>query len=177
MDYSPIVLKNKGIPCQLAKVKKIDGVEDWERELTEDGEPLVEQVNIRFTNNIIAEIEMHWGSLEAWQEKLESMPVSALRQTLAFCLKRHPVEIGEAMLDGEILTYSNIVGTAWAISNGVDPTVASTMLKQSNALAVEQRKILNTAMQEQQKKTEAFLGSSGSRPGPKRAARSKSSGS
>jgi hypothetical protein len=176
MDYSPIVLKNKGIPCNLIKVQRVQGTEEFERIFTDDGEPIIEQVNIKFTNNVIAEIEMHWGSLESWQEKLEAMPVSTLRQTMAFCLKRHPVEVGEAMLDGEVLTYSNVIGAAWGIANGVDPMVASGMLKQSTALANEQRRILNDAMKEQQEKTEAFLGSSGSRPGPKRAARSKSSG-
>ena len=177
MDYSPIVLKNKGVPTQFYKTKKVDSnVDVWEREYDELGEPIIVESYVRFNNNVIADIEVHWGSLEEWQEKLEKQPVNTLRQTLAFATRRHNSDIGEAMLDGEVLGYSNVIGTAWAIANGVDPIKASRMLKQSTELAEEQKRLLNEAMDEQQEKTQDFLGSSGTQPGPKRAARTKSSG-
>jgi hypothetical protein len=177
MDYSPIVLKNKGVPTKFYKTKKVEGGLDlWEREYDDVGEPIIVESFVRFNNNIIADIEVHWGSLEDWQDKLEKQPVHTLRQTLAFATRRHNVDIGEAMLDGEVLGYSNVIGTAWAIANGVDPIMASRMLKQSAELAVEQKRMLNEAMSQQQEKTQDFLGSSGTQPGPKRAARTKSSG-
>lgn len=177
MDYSPIVLKNKGIPITLAKVNKTEGLDEFAREYDEAGEPITETLNIRFTNNVISEIEEFYGSLESWQERLEKQPVSTLRQTIAFALRRHVSAVGEAMLEGENMQYSNIIGIAWAIANGVDPIVASRMLKQSAALAEEQKRILKEALQQEQDKAVASLGDSGSQPGPKRAARSKSSGS
>lgn len=175
MDYSPIVLKNKGIPCSFAKTKKIDEA-TYERQFDEEGNPVLENLMIRFTNNTIADIEQHWGNLELWQEALAQRPTTTCRDTLAFSLKRNPLDIGEAMIEGEIMTYSNVIGIAWAIANGVDPIVASRMLKQSAALAEAQKEVLNKAMEESNQTIQDSLGNSGSKPGSKRAARSKSSG-
>ena len=173
MDYSPIVLKNKGVPIKLAQVTAL-GADIFERALNENDEVIEQEKMLRFTNNVVAEIEQHWGGLENWQTALEQMPVSTIRQTLSYALKMNLSEVGEAMLDGEIIVYSNAIGVAWAIANGVDPIVASRMLKQSAVLAEEQKqsmqKVMDLAVQEN------FPGDSGTQPGPKRAARSKSSG-
>jgi hypothetical protein len=175
MDYSPIVLKNKGIPCIFAKTRKVDE-STYEREFDDEGNPVTENLMVRFTNNTIADIEQHWGNLELWQEALGQRPTMTCRDTLAFALKRNIVDIGEAMLEGEIMMYSNVIGIAWAIANGVDPIVASKMLKQSAVLAEAQKDTLNKAMEATNKTIQDSLGDSGSKPGPKRAARSKNSG-
>lgn len=180
MDYSPIVLKNKGVPVQFAAVTKISDSE-YERQYDEVGEPIIETVNVRFTNNIIADIEEHWGTLDVWQQTLEAKPITTLRQTLAYATRRPLLLVGEAMLEGETMQYSNAIGVAWAIANGVDPIVASTMLKQSSVLAEEQRKILKEALtagleQQQEQPMENSPGKSGTRPGRKRAAPLKNSG-
>lgn len=177
MDYTPLVLKNKGVPCEFAKVKKFGPKDDdWAREYDETGEPVIEVLNVRFTNNVIAELEQHWGGLEKWQQSLETMPVSTIRQTFAYALRKSNMEVGEAMLDGEQMKYSNIIGVAWAIANGVDPTIASRLLAQSVALANEQKRIITEALATQENEIADSLGDSGSQPGPKRAARSKNSG-
>jgi hypothetical protein len=103
------------------------------------------------------------------------MPVSTVRQTLSFALKMSNVAVGEAMIDGEITNYSNIIGVAWAIANGVDPSVASRLLEQSVALAEDQRKTLNEAINKQVK-VQVSPGDSGTQPGRKPTARTKSSG-
>lgn len=175
MDYSPIVLKNRGIPCEFAKVNKIDE-NTYERILDEEGNITKETLMVRFTNNTIADIEQHWGNLETWQESITARPTSTCRDTIAFALRRTPMEIGEAMIEGEIMTYSNVIGIAWAIANGVDPIVASRMLKQSAVLAEAQKETLNKALEQNNQMIQDSLGDSGSKPGPKRAARSKSSG-
>ena len=174
MDYTPTILKNKSVSIRFYKVKKVQPENVWVREMTEDGEDIIESTFVRFTNNSIADIEDHFGGLEAWQEKLEKLPVNTIRQTLAFALKKDVEEIGEAMLDGEVVNYSNIIGAAWAIANGVDPTVASRMLANSAQLAEEQRRLLNEALDK--KEDSDSLGHSGTDSGPKRASRSKSSG-
>lgn len=176
MDYSPVILKNKGVPCEFAKVEKING-ETWERSYGPDGE--VEKIthHIKFTNNVISDIELHFGGLEAWQEKLEQFPVTTVRQTLAFILRKDVLEVGEAMLDAEVVMYSNVIGAAWSIANGVDPTIASRMLWQSVGLASEQRQALNEELNKGMEKISSSLGQSGTDSGPKRASRSKNSGS
>jgi hypothetical protein len=174
MDYSPLILKNKGVPCEFAKTQKVG--DSWERVIGEDGE--IEKVvhHVKFTNNSISDIELHYGGLESWQQKLEKFPVTVVRQTLAFALKRDVIDVGEAMLDGEVVMYSNVVGTAWSIANGVDPQIASRMLRQSVGLANEQKKMLNEELQKSTVAEEDSTGQSGSDSGPKRASRSKSSG-
>ena len=173
MDYTPIILKNKGVPASFAKTKKV-GVrdEEWARETDEEGNPELENLYVKFTNNAISEIEEFYGSLEKWQNKLEEMPVSTVRQTLSIVLRRPVHQVGEAMLEGEVVNYSNIIGVAWSIANGVDPTVASRMLKESLGLAAEQKKLLNEALNQNLDS----LGDNGSNSGPKRTGRSKSSG-
>lgn len=175
MDYTPIVLKNKGISCEVAKVKQVEP-QVWEREYDEVGETVKETVFVRFSNNVISDIEDHWGSLDMWQQTLEQKPVSTLRQTLAYALKKPQDAIGEMMLEGQIMHYSNAVGVAWALANGVDPTIASRMLKQSAELADEQKKMLDEAISQNNQTMEDSRGKSGTQPGVKRAARTKSSG-
>ena len=175
MDYTPIVLKNKGVPAEFFVIKKMSDFE-YVREYDESEEPIRETLNVRFTNNIISDIEDHWGDLEAWQNSLEKKPHTTLRQTLSFALRKPIEAIGEAMIDGETIRYSNAIGVAWALANGVDPIAASTMLKQSNALAEEQKKILNDALLQPETKTPGSPGKSGTQPGRKRAAPLKSSG-
>jgi hypothetical protein len=176
MDYSPVILKNKGVPCEFAKTQKVG--DSWQRIINDDGE--VEKIihHVRFTNNSISDIELHFGGLEEWQQKLEKFPITTVRQTLAFALKREVLDIGEAMLDGEVVMYSNVIGTSWSIANGVDPQIASLMLRQNVGLANEQKKVLNDELQKSLELTEqhSSLGQNGSVSGPKRASRSKSSG-
>lgn len=173
MDYTPIVLKNKGIPTEFAKTQKSES--GWGRVVDEDGEPEKEIVFVKFTNNSISDIELHFGGLETWQEQLEKFPITTIRQTLAFVLKRDIHDVGEAMLDGEVVMYSNVIGTAWSIANGVDPTTASRLLKQSVGLANEQKQSLNEQLNKAMQENSS-LGTSGSDSGPKRASRSKTSG-
>lgn len=173
MDYTPVILKNKGVPCEFIKLNKVG--DTWERVTDEEGEPEKQIFFVKFTNNSISDIELHYGGLEAWQEQLEKYPITTVRQTLAYALKRDVLEVGEAMLDGEVVMYSNVIGTAWSIANGVDPTVASLMLQQSVGLASEQKRLLNEQLSKTLDQTSS-LGTSGSGSGPKRASRSKSSG-
>lgn len=148
----------------------------WERTYTEDGEVEKTVHHIKFTNNVISDIEVHFGGLEAWQQSLEKFPITTVRQTFAFVLKRELMEVGEAMLDGEVVMYSNVIGTAWSIANGVDPTTASLMLRQSVGLANEQKQALNEELNKSLEKLDSSPGLSGTDSGPKRASRSKSSG-
>lgn len=177
MDYTPTILKNKGILCQFAKTRKTGSNEsDWAEVLDESEELVKETISIRFTNNSISAIEEHYNGLEAWQDALEKKPYNTMRQTLAYVLNRNIFDMGEAMLDGEIVTYSNVIGTAWSIANGLDPDVAGRMLAQALGLAVENKKQLELKMEDLMP-TVLDSGNSGSASGPKRAVRSKSSGS
>jgi hypothetical protein len=175
MDYTPIVLKNKGVPAEFAKTKKNDDG-TWSRVFGADGEPETHVLHIRVTNNTVAEMEETWGSLDGWQDAMDKQPILTLRKTLSLALRRDPYEIGESMLEGQQVTYQNCVAVAWAIANGVDPTAASLALRQSAGLAEEQRRVVEQALLQNPLSAQDSPGKSGSTSGRKRAARSKSSG-
>ena len=175
MDYSPVILKNKGVPTEFAKTQKVG--DSWERVYDENGEVVKEELFVKFTNNTISDIEMHFGGLEAWQEKIEKYPLTTVRQTLAFVFRKDVMEVGEAMLDAEVVMYANVIGTSWSIANGVDPQIASRMLWQSVGLAREQKETLNKELSKTLKNTKELPGLNGTDSGPKRASRSKTSGS
>lgn len=173
MDYTPIVLKNKGVPVEFAVVEK-SGDGYYKRKFNEEGEFETEKVFVRFTHNTIADIEDKYSTLELWQAALESKPTSTLRDSMALAMRKDPYEVGEAMIEGRIYEYSNAVSTAWAIANGMDPTLASRLLRQGNELAEKQieesKKQMETIIQEDSP------GKTGSRSGTKRAAPLQNSG-
>lgn len=182
MDYTPTVLKNKGISCQFCKTQKTDSNSNgWSRVFDDKEELVTETLLIRFNNNSISDIEEFWGGLESWQDALEKKPYNTMRQTLSFVLGRELHDVGEAMIDGDIVAYSNVIGSAWSIANGVDPIVAGQMLTQAFRLAEENKKTLQKNLEEmiptlEIQQTESDSGNSGSVSGPKRASRSKTSG-
>jgi hypothetical protein len=167
MDYTPIVLKNKGVPIEIAVVEK--GEDNfWRRRFNEEGECVKETVYVRFTHNIIADLEERYGDLESWQRQSETRVTSVARDTIALCLRADKEKIGEAMLEGSIQEYQNAIAMSWSITNGVDPTVASKMLRQAAKLAEEQKKAVNDELEKQlPKESKPSRGKTGSASGPK----------
>lgn len=176
MDYTPIILKNKGVPVEFAVVEKqSDGT--YRRKYDEAGEFEKKKVFIRFTHNTIADIEDQYSTLELWQIAMDTRPTHTLRDSMALALNIDKHEVGESMIEGRIYEYSNAVSTAWGIANGMDPTVASRLLRQGNELAEKQiQENQEQMMQAVAKVTEDSPGKTGSRSGAKRVAPSENSG-
>lgn len=146
MDYTPAVLKNKGVPVSVAKLHE-EGA-SWVRVFDEAGEQELEDAHIRFTHNVIADIEELWDGLPEWQMALETKPVSTLRRTMGLLLNEPVDKAGLRMVEGNLTEYTNAVGVAWALANGVDPTVASRLLAQSVIVADSQIETLNNQIAE-----------------------------
>ena len=165
MDYTPIVLKNKGIPTQLAVVERTeDGY--YKRKFNEEGDCEKETVYIRFNHNVIADLEDRYGDLENWQRMQETKASSTARDTMALCLRREKESVGEAMLEGFLMDYQNAIAMAWSICNGVDPTTASKLLRQATKLAEEQKNAVNKELESQlPKEQKPSRGKSGSQSG------------
>ena len=141
MDYSPLVLKNKGVPVQIATLREEDG--KWVPVYDAEGKQETEEFYVRFTHNSIADIEELWDGLPNWQEQMEEKPVSSMRRTFSLLLSESTEKVGLRMLEGRLTDYSGAIGVAWAIANGVDPTTASRLLKQAEAAADSQMTVLN----------------------------------
>lgn len=165
MDYTPIVLKNKGIPIQLAVVEKSeDGY--YKRKFNEEGDCDKETVHLRFNHNVIADLEERYGDLETWQRMQETKASTTARDTMSLCLRREKESVGEAMLEGSLMDYQNAIAMAWSICNGVDPTTASKLLRQAAKLAEEQKDAVNKELESQlPKEPKPSRGKSGSQSG------------
>lgn len=140
MDYSPEILRNKGIPVRFACV--VRGNDDWVQEFGPDGGKEEERY-LKFTHNTIADIEEEWDGLSNWQESMEDKPVSTLRKTLALIFLEPKDKIGSMLLEGRLPEYNNAIGVAWAMANGVDPEIASQLLEQAEKAVDSQIGLIN----------------------------------
>ena len=146
IDYTPAVLRNKGIPCEFAVA--VRGEDDWVKKYDDTVGDFEKEIrHIRFNHNAIAYIEDMWDGLNKWQEALEIKPVSTLRKTLAILLTVTVDEIGAMMIEGRLAEYNNAIGVAWAIANGVDPTVAGRLLEQTKLTVDTQLTVINKEME------------------------------
>ena len=159
--YSAEVLRNKGIETNFAAVVKDE--EDWIKKYDDDGEIKTEPKFIRFSHNVIADIEEEWGGLQTWQEDLEDKPISTLRKTLAKMFNCTPDKVGAMMIEGRLPEYNNAIGVAWSVANGVDPIIAIRLLEQTKIAVDSQIKMINQEMGDlltelEEGVTEAILG-------------------
>ncbi len=146
MEYTAEILRNKGVPIEVADVIHIDG--DWPLQYTPEGELKTETIYVRFTHNVIADIEELWGGLDKWQAQMETKPVSTLRRILSL-IENEPLEVtGARMIEGRLPEYSNAIGVAWAMANGVDPEIASQLLVEAEIGVGSQIKMLNEELKE-----------------------------
>jgi|GEM_PF-1433707 len=146
MDYTPDVLRNKGVPIRLAKVRKDES--DWTAIYDSNGDMEIDTHYIRFNHNVIADMEEAWDGIQNWQEAMEEKPISTLRRTISICVLEPIEKVGGMLIEGRLPEYSNAIGTAWALANGVDPDVASQLLKQAEVTVDSQVKMLNTQLGE-----------------------------
>ena len=108
-----------------------------------------------------------------------SKPVSTLRRTLGLLLKEPLDKTGMRMIEGNLTDYTNAVGVGWALANGVDPTVASRLLKQAQSAVDSQTKILNDELTKtvaEMEEAEDTLGEPQSQRGAKQTKGTKTSG-
>jgi hypothetical protein len=140
MDYTPRVLRNQGVPIELAAVDDLDGrlfVRYSDDELVE-GDPTAgvekQQHFVKFTYSTIARIEEEWGSVPAWQLAIVQMPSRAVIKTLGFALGMPEEEVGIRMLPGHMPFYSDAIASAWALANGSDPFAIAKALQKAAPL-------------------------------------------
>jgi hypothetical protein len=169
MDYTPAVLRNKGVPVRMAALRNEDGA--WVQIYDSEGNIETEEFHVRFTHNTIADIEEVWDGLPDWQEAMAAKPVSTLRRTYGLILTEPVEKVGMRLLEGQLGSYNNAIGTAWALANGVDPTVASRLLAEAEVATDSQVKMLNDelleTLDEVEEEKKATRGKQPSQPGAK----------
>ena len=144
IDFTPEVLRNKGVPTEFAVV--IKGDDDWIKKYDSEGNHEEDIRNIKFTHNVIADLEEGWDGLANWQESLDEKPISTLRKTLSLMFGISVDKVGAMMLEGRLPEYNNAIGVAWAIANGVDPTMAIRLLEQTKIAVDSQIGMINAEM-------------------------------
>lgn len=144
MDFTPEVLRNKGVPIVLNNVRRDES--EWATIYDSSGEAEDDVYYVRFTHNVIADIEEKWDGLAEWQLAMEAKPISTLRATLGLLILEPVEKVGCMMVEGRLAEYNNAIGVAWALANGVDPTVASQLLEEANKTVDSQIEALNSEM-------------------------------
>jgi len=152
MDYTPAVLRNKGVPVLVAELREENGA--WAQIYDSEGNAETKEVYVRFTHNTIADIEEVWDGLPDWQEAMAAKPVSTLRRTYGLILSEPVEKVGMRLIEGQLGSYNNAIGTAWALANGVDPIVASRLLEQAEVATDSQITMLNDELSETLKEVE-----------------------
>lgn len=154
---SPAVLKNRGVPVPVHKLSDGDGTLPPSRVYNDAEEPVFEDRYVKITNNALSDIEdldYGFGGLEEWQAELNSRAYTTVRKTLAIVWgydprnRLHLLEVGQAMVDGQIDTYVTALGASYMIANGLDPTAAGELLEIGMDAASEKRQRALTAMSE-----------------------------
>lgn len=170
---SPVVLKNKGVPVDIAKLKadKIHDEEsgedyvEYEVDATKDGEPKTEKFWVRFDMNALAAVEEEWGDLQTFQEAIGTRQNLTIRNLFAILFdpenpNRHLA--GMRLIPEKMGDYATAVGVALSIANGVDPTRAAKVLEigvKMTADAAEQRNAaIDEAVEMAAKASEASTG-------------------
>jgi hypothetical protein len=122
MDYTPTTLRNKGVPVRFYELGP-----DGKPQYDEGGEPITEVVLLRLSAWDIAQIEEKYESHEKYGEAMKDAPLTTALRTLALAFDEDEKAIGRKMVTGHNADYITAVSTAWALAQGMDPTVAARM--------------------------------------------------
>jgi hypothetical protein len=147
MDYTPAVLRNRGVPAEFYALEETEEGTPFLPEITGNQKRAKETRFVRFDFNTIADIETLFGDTEKWQESMAQSPATAIRRTLALSfganaddpdgLKRAERAVGLSLIEGKILEYGSAISVAWGLANGLDPTKAVEALEQAKAKMAE----------------------------------------
>jgi hypothetical protein len=130
MDFTPITLRNMGVPIRMAVLN-----DAGKPTYTPDGKPVTDVGYLQFDNNVLAEFEAHFGSVQQFVQALDDTPYQALRNALAIVLDVEPKIAANKVPNDENGLADTVAGlfVALAISQGVDPTRAATAYPQTVA--------------------------------------------
>ena len=123
MDFTPVTLRNVGVPLRLA-VLDLDGKETYDTA----GKPITETGHLRFDNNVLAEFEGTFGSVQKFVDAIDTAPYQTLRMALAVAWEVEPRVAANRIPNDENGLADTVAAlfVALAISQGVDPTRAAT---------------------------------------------------
>ena len=180
MDFTPAVLRNKGVPVKVAMVRPLNEIAPdagpWERLKGDDGHPLTDVLYVRFDGNQLVDLEDEFGTVDGIAEMLRERTFRTVRNVLATAWGMPPKKVGVMMLEGEWVNYSTAIGAGIALANGVDPQQAAEIVRvgcTANAeLSVAQGEWLTAMVEEADSAAKAMKeavaasrGPSGAKPG------------
>lgn len=148
MEYTPAILRAKGVALPVAQVTKsaerigpapTDPLDEDEREVvvryataTDDEGNVLEEEHplwLKFTMNVIADLEDRYGSQAAFQRDFQMRPVHAVRTVIALACGITEDEAGCRLLGANIDFYRSAIGAAWGLAHGMDPSPLARALR------------------------------------------------
>ena len=142
LNYSAPILRNKGVPVRLIRLDAngepvTETVVDEETKESYE-KPVTDVCHLRITNNILADLEDIYGSMDAFEEALDAKTTPTLRVVFGMCFdndRTSRVAFGRIY---DITEAATATTTAFALASGLDPETAVVMHRKALALAAEQ---------------------------------------
>jgi hypothetical protein len=159
-EWSSTVLRNKGVPVNVQRIS-----EGGDLLFDSKDEPMLEERWVRFSMNIIAELESKYIGRTtydlqgekmtafgptAWQDFLRAEPISTTRDIFAMMWNLTPAQAGSMLLTNQMAEYAGALVSAFAIAEGVDPQLATTTVRDKIAAVVADADALNSALRDSQ---------------------------
>lgn len=174
MDFSPTVLRNRGVPVPVYAL-----ADNGEPVVDADGVPVTTERHVRFTANSLADLEVAFASYtandgtvhvgdDAIAKASEERRAGTMRRVFAIVWGLDEATVGRMLVTEQLLFYTAAVNTALALANGVDPTLAAEMVRLGIAAAEQQERqwaTLVEAMATTASDGSASPGATGSEPG------------
>jgi hypothetical protein len=136
----------------------------------EKGAPLIGPDGPVIESQIVGYEDRNFYGVEAFEQALQQKVQTATRRVLAIAMGVPEEQAGAAMIPGKAMEYQTAVGVAWAIAQGVDPTVAARMLHEGLAAVAEGRDAMASQLEKMMARGEGSTteapGPTGSPPGP-----------
>lgn len=169
MDFTPLTLRNRGVPVGLAVLG-----DDLRPTFDDVGEPILEQVYLQFDMAVMAEVEARFGSTAAFMATLDDVPYQTLNAILGILLEVDEKVAARRVIIQQLPDVTAAVMVALAISQGLDPTkaaeaypAAAANLRNAMAEVTEQISgVIDTALEDSEKLSSASASGESSKPSP-----------
>lgn len=124
-SFTPTIsgLKNEGVNIQVWKVAKVTeqdpdtGTEAISYQRLDEKRVL----NVRFTNAVMADLELEYGSMEQWQEEIGKRPYNVVLSTFVTLTGKPRNQVSEMLDSATNDEYQVALLLAWMMAMGANP--------------------------------------------------------
>lgn len=150
-SFTPTIagLKNAGVDVQ---VWKTQAVTEKDPDTGQDNivyHHLDEKrlLNIRFTNAVMADLEIEYGSMENWQNEINTRPYNVVLSTIVHVTGKPRALVSEMLDSATNEEYQVALLLAWMMAMGADPANLGKMLGMAEQLGQARKTLMAQILQ------------------------------